>query len=302
MTLHGLRGELRLEEPLAGYTTWRTGGPAERLYRPADAMDLAAFLATLAVEEPVFWLGLGSNLLVRDGGLRGTVIATPGALAALLLMEDDRVRAEAGVACNKVARFAARHDLSGAEFLAGIPGTMGGALAMNAGAWGGDTWSLVAAVETVDRRGRRRLRGAEDFEVGYRSVQGPRHAGGEEWFLAARLRLTRGAQEAEAGRRRIKALLAQRAASQPTGVPSAGSVFRNPPGDHAARLIDACGLKGVCEGQACVSDKHANFIINTGGATARDIETLIQRVADTVEQRTGVRLVPEVRIVGEAQE
>jgi UDP-N-acetylmuramate dehydrogenase len=250
------------------------------------------FLQMLPEDEPLFWLGLGSNLLVRDGGLRGTVICTKGRLKAMRRIDEARVYVEAGVPCAHAARFCAEQRLTGAEFLAGIPGTMGGALAMNAGAFGGETWSLVERVLTTDRRGVRRDRAAEDFVVGYRSVRGVKG----EWFLAAELKLTPG--DPNASRERMKELLAKRAATQPTNQPSCGSVFRNPQGDHAARLIEACGLKGYCIGGACVSQKHANFIVNTGGATALDIETLIQHVREQVELKYAVRLEPEVRIVG----
>lgn len=288
------RGELREYEPMSRHTSWRVGGPAERFYLPADIDDLALFLAALADDEPLFWLGLGSNLLVRDGGIKGTVIYTAGLLNELQGLDETRVRAEAGVSCAKVARFAARAGLSGCEFLAGIPGTMGGALAMNAGAFGGETWDTVCAVETIDRHGERRIREPSDYRIAYRGVDGP--AG--EWFVAAHLRLR--AADAQAGQERIKALLGKRNASQPTSQPSCGSVFRNPPGDHAARLIEACGLKGHCIGAACVSEKHANFIINTGEARAADIEALIAYVQDTVKREQGVDLIREVRIVGEA--
>jgi len=289
-----LRGEWRESESLARHTSWQVGGPADRFYLPADADDLAACLATLPAGEPVFWLGLGSNLLVRDGGIRGTVISTRNVLGAVEALGRGRIRAEAGVACAKVARFAAKHDLVGAEFLAGIPGTVGGALAMNAGAWGGETWPHVDTVETVDRSGRRRERPVADFSFGYRTLEGP----ADEWFIAATFVFEEG--DGAASRERIRALLAQRGRTQPTGTKSCGSVFRNPPGDHAARLIEAAGLKGKREGGAGVSEKHANFIINHGHATAADIETLIGRVAAEVERRFGIRLQPEVRIVGES--
>lgn len=288
------RGTLKRNEPMARHTTWRVGGPAERYFEPADLDDLAVFLAQLPEAEPLTWVGLGSNLLVRDGGIRGTVIMTSGLLKEIELLDAGLVRAEAGVACAKVARFCARQHLTGAEFLAGIPGTMGGALAMNAGAFGGETWQRVVAVETLDRQGRRHLRRPEEFQVSYRRVIGV--AG--EWFVAAHLRLRRG--DTETGTARIKALLERRSATQPIGLPSCGSVFRNPPGDHAARLIEACGLKGHCIGGACVSEKHANFIINTGAATAADVEALIDHVAARVEQQHGVALVREVHIIGEA--
>lgn len=238
------------------------------------------------------WLGLGSNLLVDDAGFPGTVIQTQSRLTRLERREATLIHAECGVSCAKLARFAARHDLVGCEFLAGIPGTMGGALAMNAGAWGGDTWTWVVAVRTIDRHGRVRGRGPTDFKVGYREVVGPPG----EWFLDAKLGLAPG--DGRAGLARIRALLDRRAETQPIGLPSCGSVFRNPPGDHAARLIEAQGLKGQRVGGAQVSEKHANFIINTGTASAADIQRLIDLVRNRVEQTTGVRLVPEVKRIG----
>ena len=202
------------------------------------------------------------------------------------------LRAEAGVPCAKVAKLMTKSGLTGGEFLAGIPGSLGGALAMNAGAWGGETWNHVVAVETLDRQGARHVRTSDQYAIGYRHVLGP----ADEWFVAAQLRFTPG--DSKAAQARIKELLERRSASQPTNQPSCGSVFRNPPGDHAARLIESCGLKGYCIGAACVSEKHANFIINTGNAHAADIEALIAHVRDTVERQQGVRLIPEVRIVG----
>ncbi len=290
-----LRGNLLLNEPMSKHTSWRIGGPADRYYQPADIADLSLFLSQLPENEPVYWLGLGSNLLVRDGGIRGTVIATSGVVDGLEQIDEKTVRAEAGVACAKVARFCARAGLSGAEFLAGIPGTMGGALAMNAGAFGGETWDVITAVETLDQQGQCHHRKSEAFEIAYRHVSGLNG----EWFVAAQLQLEPGG-EPEALRARIKALLAKRGDSQPTSLPNAGSVFRNPEGDFAARLIDACGLKGQCEGAACVSDKHANFIINTGGATACDVETLIERIVQTIMGKQAVQLQCEIHIVGEA--
>jgi len=288
-----LRGELRYNEPLARHTTWRVGGPAARLYRPADQDDLVAFFGTLAADEPLLWLGLGSNLLISDAGFPGTVIQTTGRLTGLELQAPGRVRAEAGVSCAKVARFASRHGLVGIEFLAGIPGTVGGALAMNAGAWGSETWAHVSLVRTLDRGGQVHERRPHELEIGYRHVRGAP----DEWFLEAELELARG--DTEAAQARIRELLDRRAATQPIGLPSCGSVFRNPPGDHAARLIEAAGLKGTRIGGAEVSPKHANFIINTGAASARDIGLLIDHVQAEVERTSGIRLIPEVRRVGE---
>ncbi len=292
--MKGLRGKLRINERMSKHTSWRVGGPADYYYIPADLDDLAQFLAGLPAGEPLTWIGLGSNVLVRDGGIRGTVVATSGALNGLSLHDTQLVRAEAGVACAKLARFSVQQGFNGAEFFAGIPGTVGGALAMNAGAFGGETWSLVEAVETIDRHGRISVRRPDEFNVGYRRVDG--RPG--EWFVAGHFRLQRG--EPGSGKALIKSLLARRGAAQPTQLPNAGSVFRNPPGDYAARLIEAAGLKGLCEGDACVSDLHANFIVNRGGASALQIERLIRALQTRVEQAHGVRLEPEVRIIGEA--
>lgn len=290
----GLRGRLRHDVSLARHTTWRVGGPAEHCYQPADLRDLATYLRALPPDEPVLWLGLGSNVLVRDGGVRGSVILTHGVLDGLARLGETGVRVEAGVPCAKVARYCANAGLTGAEFLVGIPGTMGGALAMNAGAFGGETWDCVTAVETLDRGGRITMRGRDEFQIGYRSVRGP----ADEWFVAAQIELAHG--DPYESNAKIKALLQRRSATQPMGLPSCGSVFRNPPDDHAGRLIEACGLKGLHIGGACVSEKHANFIINRGGATAADIEALIEHVRDTVARETGIQLIAEVRIVGEA--
>ena len=271
------RGTLLHDESMAHHTTWRVGGAARQFYQPLDADDLALFLQQLPGQEPLFWVGLGSNLLVRDGGVQGTVIMTSGTLGDLTIAQDAvTVRAEAGVPCAKVARFSARHDLAGIEFFAGIPGTVGGALAMNAGAFGGETWAVVKAVETMDRKGMRYVRQPADYQIGYRHVTGPP----DEWFIAAHFVLRRG--DGEASMAQIKALLEKRNRTQPTNQPSCGSVFRNPPGDYAARLIEASGLKGHCIGGACVSVRHANFIVNNGTAMAADIEALMAQVAETV--------------------
>jgi len=285
-------GRLMLDEPMSRHTSWRVGGPADRYYRPADIDDLSRFLAALPADEPVHWVGLGSNLLVRDSGIRGTVVATHRVLDGIERIADTRVRAEAGVPCAKLARQCARWGLGQAEFFAGIPGTIGGALAMNAGAFGGETWRHVVAVESMDRQGRRHRRLPSEFTVGYRSVRGP----APEWFLAADLEFE---PETTVDPEAIRKLLARRKATQPIGEPSCGSVFRNPPEDHAARLIEASGLKGYSIGGARVSDKHANFIINTGDATAADIERLIDHVRTVVERIHGVRLQTEVRVLGE---
>ena len=289
------QGELLENEPMSLHTSWRVGGPAQRYYRPASLDDLALFLQSQPEDEPVYWFGLGSNLLVRDGGIRGTVIATAGVLDGIVLLADNCLRVECGTSCAKVARFSARHGLAGVEFLSGIPGTMGGALAMNAGCYGGETWQQVRRVETMDRHGLRRWREASEYQVSYRQVNGP--AG--EWFVQAELQLQPG--DKEALQQVNRSLLARRSDSQPTRLANAGSVFRNPPGDHAARLIDSAGLKGLIEGGAMISEKHANFIVNRGDATADDIERLIVRAQSEVLHRYGITLQTEVHIVGEKE-
>ena len=278
--------------PMARMTTWGTGGPADRVYAPADVEDLADFLAGLTPGDPVLWVGLGSNLLVRDGGVDGVVVLTSRGLGRIEEPGERLVRAGAGVPCAKLARYLGAKGYAGGEFLAGIPGTVGGALAMNAGAHGAETWDLVQRVETIDRGGRRRRRARPEFEVGYRSVGG---AAGE-WFTGADLRFA--PEDPAAVRARTRRLIRARAASQPVGQRSCGSVFRNPPGDHAGRLVEACGLKGARVGGAVVSEKHGNFIVNEGAASSSDIEALIGKVRSRVFDETGVDLEPEVRVVG----
>lgn len=286
-----------LNESMARHTSWRVGGQADRFYQPADLDDLVAFLTSLKENESVFWLGLGSNLLVRDGGIRGTVLATSGCLNELTILENNRVRVEVGVACPKLARTTAKANLAGLEFLCGIPGTLGGALAMNAGCMGSETWEFVESVEVMDRTGNIQLRQRSEYQASYRHVELIKKQENEEWFVAANFKLETG--QSKNGLSIIKQHLARRSATQPTQLPNAGSVFRNPENDYAARLIEQCGLKNTCVGGACVSEKHANFIINTGTATAADIESLINKVANTVLAETGVELQREVHMVGE---
>ncbi|MES0873861.1 UDP-N-acetylmuramate dehydrogenase [Sinimarinibacterium thermocellulolyticum] len=291
------RGRLLYGEPLARHTTWRVGGPADRYFEPADREDLLAFVRTLAPDEPLLWIGLGSNLLVRDGGFRGTVICLHNALDAVRCEDrggERRIHAEAGVHCARLAKFAERERLAGLGFMAGIPGTVGGALAMNAGAWGGETWPRVEAAELILRDGRTDWIAAEAVHYRYRHVELPVDALG---FLGARFKVEPDPDGEHA--RYTRASLAQRKATQPVGKPSAGSTFRNPPGDHAARLIESCGLKGHRIGGAEVSTQHANFIITQAGARAADVEALITHIALTVKAQTGVELVTEVRVVGE---
>ena len=293
-----LRGTLRHDVDMSRHTSWRAGGRADHVYQPADLDDLMLFLSTLPADEPLHVVGLGSNLLVRDGGLRGTVLLLHAALREMRVEADGSLYVQAGISGAKLARFAALHNRSGAEFFAGIPGTVGGMLAMNGGCYGSETWQFVQRVQTATHSGELRERPALDYDVGYRYVA-LREKGTlpEEFFVGAWLQLPEG--EGETARMEIKALLARRVASQPLNLPNAGSVFRNPPGDHAARLIEQCGLKGRRIGGAQVSEKHANFIVNTGGATAADIENMINEVRAAVAAKTGIELHPEVRIIGE---
>jgi len=284
---------IRRNELLSRHTSWHVGGPADAWFAPRDVEDLSAFLRALPAGVPVTWVGLGSNLLVRDAGIRGVVICPHGALGKLERLDATHIRAEAGVPCARLGRQAVKWGLGPASFFAGIPGTLGGALAMNAGAWGGETWPRVVEVETIDRAGEVRRRAASEYQVGYRSVVPP--AAGEG-FVAATLRFE---PDPQASTDSIRRLLEQRLASQPIGEWSCGSVFTNPPGDHAARLIESAGLKGHRVGDAMVSPKHANFIVNLGHARAADLEAVIRHVQDTVERVHGVRLRPEVRVLGE---
>ncbi|QMU62802.1 MAG: UDP-N-acetylmuramate dehydrogenase [Gammaproteobacteria bacterium] len=289
-----LRGKLERGVSLARFTSWKVGGAAEILFQPEDLADLQKFIKTLDVAVPITWLGRGTNVLVRDGGVRGVVIIMQGCINKLEKIESNLIRAELGVSCAKLARFGAENDLIGAEFLAGIPGTVGGALAMNSGAYGSETWNYVAEVETLDRNGELQVRRPNEFEIGYRSVNGP----DDEWFIAATFKFETG--DGQQAKQKIRELLDQRNASQPVGNKSCGSVFRNPENDFAARLIESCELKGKTIGGAQISTKHANFILNMGDATAADIEALILNVRSTIKSKCGVSLIPEVRIIGEA--
>jgi len=280
------------DEPMSKHTSWRLGGPADLYFRPDSVGALCDFLRELNDGVEVYWTGVGSNLLVRDGGIRGAVISPVASLGNLERHDAGLVEAGAGVPCTVLARRCTRWGLGPAEFFAGIPGTVGGALKMNAGAFGGETWDRVVEVDTVDRSGTIRTRAKSDFDVGYRQVEGP----ADEWFVAARFQFVR---QADTRLEHVQELMKERQQKQPLGLPSCGSVFRNPPGQHAAQLIETSELKGCRIGGAVVSEKHANFIINTGDATAADVEALIDHVRSTVEERHGVRLDLEVHIVGE---
>lgn len=293
--MNTVRGSIKQNELLSRHTSWRVGGPARTFFEPADREDLITFVRALPADEPLLWLGLGSNLLVRDGGFAGTVIHLHGALDALRLESEQIIFVEAGTHCARLAKFAKDEKLAGLGFMAGIPGTVGGALAMNAGAWGGETWPAVSEAEIIRRDGGTEWLPAGDFRFAYREVAAPQRAIG---FIAARFNVT--ADVDGSHERYTRESLAKRKATQPVGKPSAGSTFRNPPGDHAARLIESCGLKGHRIGGATVSAQHANFVLTEDGARAADVEQLIAHLRETVKAKTGIELYAEVKIVGDA--
>ena len=290
-----VQGELRYDESMSRHTSWRAGGPAEAFFVPASVDDLALFLSELDADTPLFWHGAGSNILVRDGGLPGVVVSATKILRDLDRLDRYLVRAGAGVPCTQLARQCIRWGLGPCEFFAGIPGSVGGALTMNAGAHGGETWERVESLRTIDRNGEVHERTPSEYTVGYRSVSGPP----DEWFLGATFRFE---ADVTPSLENMNAMLERRKKTQPLGLPSCGSVFRNPAGDHSARLIEAAGLKGHRIGGAEVSEKHANFIINSDDASATDIEELIEHVRQTVLDDSGIELVHEVRIVGVAKQ
>jgi UDP-N-acetylmuramate dehydrogenase len=298
-----IMGQLKINESMASHTTWRIGGNAEVYYQPGDAADLQNLLKLVPEETPVCWIGLGSNVLIRDGGLNGLVINTNGVLNTMTINCNDKdeciITAQAGLPCAIFSRKAANENIDGAEFLSGIPGTIGGALAMNAGAFGGETWRQVVNVEMIDRNGVIHRRLPQEFKIAYRYVE-QLHADKQEWFLSGTFRFEKNVDGLAKSKQAIKKLLNRRAETQPTKQANAGSVFKNPQGDHAARLIESCGLKGLTVNDAQVSEKHANFIINLGNARASDVEALIKKIQNTVAEKYQVNLIPEVRIIGKA--
>lgn len=285
-------GQLLCDELMSKHTSWRVGGKADNYYIPVDLNDLQHYLQSIPNNADINWVGLGSNMLVRDGGIRGYVISTVNALREITLCDAGFVYAQAGVTCAKLAKFCLKNGLTGADFLAGIPGTVGGALAMNAGAFGSEIWSFVTQAEMINRQGELINRKTEEFDVHYRRVS----QFNNEWFAAARFRFD---TQLEQKGSNIKKLLQQRNASQPIGLPSCGSVFKNPKGQYAAKLIEAAGLKGYCHGNAWVSEKHANFIISNAQTSSKDIEGLVELIQQTVKQKFDVMLETEVRILGD---
>ena len=288
-----LRGELRLNEPMSRHTSWRVGGMADYFYVPADRQDVIELMQCLPKDLAIHWVGLGSNLLVRDGGIEGIVIKTSKALSTITLEGNGKIYIEAGVSCAKVARISAQNSLTGGEFLVGVPGSFGGALAMNAGAFGGETWPLVESVDCVDRNGNCSTIPAREIQFSYRHVALPQG----NYLLSGVVQLETAVDDLN-GKDKIKALLEKRSSSQPIQSANAGSVFKNPKGDYAARIIEAIGLKGYAIGDAYFSDVHSNFIINRGNCCAQDIESLILLAQKRALEKLDVILEPEVRVIG----
>ena len=286
--------QVLLNVSLAKYNTWRVGGLADEVYIPSSKEALISFINQSDNDKQINFIGLGSNILVRANGVRGVVIITNPGLDTIKIISENILEVGAGTPCAKVAKFAAKNSLVGAEFLVGIPGTMGGALTMNAGAFGGQTWDIVHSVDVINNSGETQALEAEKFSYGYRHVNGLEP---NNWFISVRLKLQLDVKSF--ANKKVKELLNKRNQTQPIGQPSCGCVFKNPKGDFAARLIEESGLKGFTLGNSFVSSKHANFITHNGKGTAEEIENLIKHVEDTVGNKFNIQLEREVRILGE---
>ena len=290
--LPSVRGELIFDAPLKDMTWFRVGGPADVLFRPADETDLQIFLKCLPMDIPVTLLGVGSNLLVRDGGVRGVVIRL-GKPFSLVLAEGDRIIAGAGASDVNVAMAAYRAGLSGLEFMRGIPGTVGGALRMNAGAYGREIADVLESARAIDRRGDAHIFRAGDMRYTYRHSAIP-----EDFIFVSAIFKAALADKAEI-KERMDAIGEERETSQPVKTSTGGSTFKNTPTARAWELIDAAGCRGLSIGGAKVSEHHCNFLINTGTATAADLEALGEEVRHRVQASQGVALEWEIRRIGE---
>jgi UDP-N-acetylmuramate dehydrogenase len=286
----GLRGKLRAHVPLAPYTWFKTGGAAQAVFWPQDAEDLARVLAALDPAIPVMPLGLGSNLLVRDGGVDGLVILlVPG--FSELAIEGEIVRVGAGVADVKLASAAANAGLAGFSFLRGIPGAIGGALRMNAGAFGGEIKDVFFSCEGIDRNGEFRRFDAQAMDFSYR------HSG-VDGVIFTRAKCVGKPGDPDAIRAEMAQIAQARSATQPVNTRTGGSTFKNPPGRKAWQLVDAAGCRGLVRGDAQVSELHCNFLINRGHASAADIEDLGEEVRRRVFETSGVTLEWEIQRIG----
>ena len=286
-----IRGQIRKNVSLKEYNTWKVGGKAEYFFEPKDLKDLKFFLANFQKTNITF-LGNGSNVLIRDGGIKGCVICLKNTLKDYKIINDGEISFEAGFSCMKIAQITARNNFSGLEFLCGIPGSLGGALAMNAGCYGGNVWEKVTKVVLINEEGILIERNKKEFKIGYRNVELEKGC----FFVSAIFKLDQNllnnSQEI------IKNFLEDRRKKQPTGLPSCGSVFKNPDHHHAANLIDSLGLKGFKIGGAHISTKHANFIISDKSASSKDIEKLIDYIQKKVYEEKNIFLETEVKFVG----
>ncbi len=282
-----------LNESLSRHTSWKAGGPADIFFTPKDRNDLSNFLKSN--DCTITWLGNGTNILVRDGGVRGAVISTRRSFNKIELLDPSNCKVEAGVSCFELAMYATKNNFGPAAFFSGIPGSIGGALTMNAGCFGKETWEFVKSLEVIDRDGVIHHLDPKEFSISYRSVSFPFPL----WFLSCEMSFPdRGTTKVED----LKSMRDSRLERQPLTENTCGSVFKNPIGNHAGDLIERSGLKGFRIGGCAVSEKHANFIVNDKKATARDIERLINHIQNVVKDHFGIELDTEVRIIGEYDE
>lgn len=276
------------------YNSWRVGGLAEYYVEISSEAALQKIFSINKLKKPITVIGVGSNLLIRDGGIKGTVINLSRGLKNIFL-DHHLIFAECGISCSSLARFSAKNNKKNCAFLAGIPGSVGGALAMNAGCYGGEIWQFVSKVKIMNHEGDVHIKDKKSFEIGYRSVKKKE----DEIFIGAWFNFPSKENKDENEEKKIDDLLKLRRSNQPLNWPTAGSTFRNPEQNFAAKLIEEVGLKGFQIGDARISNKHANFIENVGDATAKDIEQLIYHAQDKVEELKKIRLQLEVKIIGE---
>jgi len=281
------------DEPMSKHTSWGIGGCSDLFYSPKSRKDLVYFLSSIDPTLPITWIGRGTNILVRDGGIRGVVTSTKSFLKEIIKTSEHLYKVEAGVACVELALFCQKNGIGPAAFFSGIPGSIGGALTMNAGSFGMETWDLVKEVEVINEKGDISFLEKESFDIAYRTVTFPFRL----WFLSCSMSLS---SDEQTTKDNLIELRNQRIRTQPLSEDTCGSVFKNPPGNYAGALIERSGLKGFKIGSASISEKHANFIVNEGGATARDIENLIKHTRQAVREKFDIDLQREVRIIGEA--
>jgi len=281
-------------ESMAKHTSWGIGGCADLFYSPKSREDLVSFLSSIDPNLPITWIGKGTNILIRDGGIRGVVISTKSFLKEIEKTSKYLYKVEAGVACVELALFCQKNGIGPAAFFSGIPGSIGGALTMNAGSFGMETWDLVKEVEVINETGDISFLEKESFDIAYRTVTFPFRL----WFLSCSMSLS---SDEQTTKDNLIELRNQRIKTQPLSEDTCGSVFKNPPGNFAGALIEGSGLKGFKIGSASISEKHANFIVNQGGATAGDIENLINHTRQVVKKNYDIDLQPEVRIMGEKE-